>query len=199
MNLNPRKQRFITEYLVDLNATQAAIRAGYRRTSAHNQGCRLLRDPEVAQAVTHAQQARAERTAITQDRVLREYARLAFFDARQVLYPDGSPRPLHELDEDTAAAISGIEISTLAGRARDGSEAATVRKYRLADKKPALDALARHLGLFIDKPEHTDGTLAERLARARRAADTDTEPTTESEPASASESESNAESDSELH
>jgi len=157
------------EYLVDLNATQAALRAGYGAANASHQGCRLLRQAPVAAAIATAQAERAERTAITQDRVLREYARLAFFDARQVLYPDGSPKPLHELDEDTAAAIAGVEISTLAGRARDGSEAAIIRKYRLADKKPALDALARHLGMFTDKPDATSETsLAERLARARQ-------------------------------
>lgn len=105
-----------------------------------------------------------EDDAISRERVLREYARLAFFDPRRLLRPDGSPRDLTELDADTAAAVAGVELTVPA--ARNGPPA-VVRKYRLADKKAALDALARHLGLFSDEAPPDEGSLAERLARAR--------------------------------
>jgi hypothetical protein len=69
--MTPRQRRFVDEYLVDLNATQAAIRAGYSTHTAEQQGPRLLGNAEIAQAVGAAQQARSERVQITQDDVLR--------------------------------------------------------------------------------------------------------------------------------
>lgn len=85
MALTPKQQRFVDEYLVDLNATQAAIRSGYSRRSAAEQGHDLLRKPQVAAAVQAGQAARAERTGITADRVLTELARIAFADHRQLV------------------------------------------------------------------------------------------------------------------
>ena len=75
--MTPRKQRFVDEYLVDLNATQAAIRAGYSARTAEQQGPRLLGNVEIAQAVQAAQQARSHRVLINQDDVLRGLRREA--------------------------------------------------------------------------------------------------------------------------
>lgn len=68
--MNAKQQRFVQEYLIDLNATQAAIRAGYSAHTAEQQGCRLLRNAKIKTAVEKGQEARAERTGITQDWVL---------------------------------------------------------------------------------------------------------------------------------
>ena len=80
---------------------------------------------------------------------------------------DGTPKPLHELDADTAAAVAGVEVTALPGQARNGTGRSTVRKYRLADKKSALDALARLLGMYGEQGEQDLADLAARLSRAR--------------------------------
>ena len=110
MALNDKQQRFVDEYLKDLNATQAAIRAGYSAKTAYAIAEKLLRKVEIQQAVQDAKKARSERTEITQDRVLQELARLAFFDPRKMFHGDGSPKAIHELDDDTAAAVSGLNV-----------------------------------------------------------------------------------------
>lgn len=110
MELTPKQERFVAEYLIDLNATQAAIRTGYSAKTAASQGARLLKQGGVARAVQAAQQARAVRTEITQDRVLQELARIAFFDIRRLYREDGSMKDPCELDADTAAALASIEV-----------------------------------------------------------------------------------------
>jgi len=110
MELTPKQERFVAEYLIDLNATQAAIRTGYSAKTAASQGARLLKQSGVARAVQTAQQARAVRTEITQDRVLQELARIAFFDIRRLYRADGSMKDPCELDADTAAALASIEV-----------------------------------------------------------------------------------------
>ena len=98
--LNPRQQRFVAEYLTDLNATQAAVRAGYSAKTAHSIGPRLLEHVDIAGALAEASQARQARTGITQDRVVAELALLAFSDVSHytvdnqgnvVLSPDAPP------------------------------------------------------------------------------------------------------------
>lgn len=110
MELTPKQERFVAEYLIDLNATQAAIRTGYSAKTAASQGARLLKQGGVGRAVQAAQQARAVRTEITQDRVLQELARIAFFDIRRLYRADGSMKDPCELDADTAAALASIEV-----------------------------------------------------------------------------------------
>ena len=81
MALTAKQQRFVDEYLVDLNATQAALRAGYSPRSARSIGPELLEKPAVAQAVAAAVGERAGRTGITQDRVVEELSNIAFAQA----------------------------------------------------------------------------------------------------------------------
>lgn len=78
MALTPKQKLFVDEYLVDLNATQAAIRAGYSEKTAYSIGNENLMKPEIAKAIQNAQQKRQERTEITQDRVVQEIADNAF-------------------------------------------------------------------------------------------------------------------------
>src|SRR5919197_2742959 len=87
--LTPKQARFCAEYLIDLNATQAAIRAGYSPRTANEQGARLLAHVSIAAAISQAKQAQAERTGITADRVLQEIARLAFVDIRKLFDAEG--------------------------------------------------------------------------------------------------------------
>ncbi len=168
--LTARQAAFVNEYLIDLNATQAAIRAGYSKKTAGQIGERLLRNVEIQRALSLRMKKREERTEITQDRVLKEFARLAFFDPRKLFNGDGSPKPICELDDDTAAALAGLDImEEFAGTGEDRVFIGYTKKYKIADKKGALDSVARHLGMFNDKLELTGSIeLASRLARAKK-------------------------------
>ena len=155
--LTPKQAAFVAEYLIDLNATQAAIRAGYSAKTAHSVGAENLTKPEIAAALAVAQQERAERTEITQDRVLEEYAKLAFLDPRRFYDAEGRLIDIPDLPADVAAAISGMDIAVeKAGADESGNPVfAQVRKIKLADKKGAIDSVARHLGMFNDKMQLT--------------------------------------------
>jgi len=160
MALTARQNRFVQEYLVDLNAARAATRAGYGAKSAYTCGPRLLKLPAVAEAVAEGMAARAERTGVTADRVLGEYARLAFSDIRRAVSwrtfePEEGEAARRktavseivvldsaQMDEETSAAVA--EISQAAGGAV---------RVKMHDKKGALDSLARHLGLFDGRGE----------------------------------------------
>lgn len=157
--LTAKQQRFVEEYLVDLNATQAAIRAGYSEKTAYSQGQRLLNNVEIQKAVSEAQEDRSNRTQITADRVLQELARIGFSDLRNMLTPNGSLLDPQDWDDDTAAAISSIEVVTNTGdqgKDEDGRKIVEhTHKIKVWDKNSALEKLAKHLGMFIEKHEHT--------------------------------------------
>lgn len=152
MKISPKQQRFVEEYLIDLNATQAAIRAGYSPKTAQEQASRLLSNVMVAEAVRKAQEERSRRTGITQDRVLQELARLAFFDIRQLYREDGTLKAPHELDDDTAAAVAQMEsLEEFAGRGEDRELIGFTRKAKVFNKDSALSLAMRHLGMLNDK------------------------------------------------
>lgn len=156
MSLNPKQERFVEEYLVHLNATQAYMRA-YPDSSpeaARTSACDLLANPKVQEAVAEAKARRAERMEITQDRVLLELARLAFVDVRKMFNPDGTAKQVTELDDDTAAAIVGLEIVEQQGEGGEVIRTRT-RKLKVADKSAALANAMRHLGMLKDRVEHT--------------------------------------------
>lgn len=143
--LTARQQRFVEEYLVDLDATKAAIRSGYAPKAAGQQGYQLLQIPSIAAAIDAKRAEVSASTTVTIERVLLEAARLAFFDARKLYHPDGTPKALTELDDDTAAAIQGVEAVTM-GNAEVGL--GQVLKYKAADKNSAIERLFKHLGMF---------------------------------------------------
>jgi phage terminase small subunit len=173
MSLNAKQQRFVDEYLTDLNATQAAIRAGYSAKTASEQAYDLLRKPQIQELISERQQDRKQRTEITQDRVLQELARLAFLDIRRAFNDDGSLKPINELDDDTAAAIAGMDIVEMAGAAGMGPDGVDhiplqTKKIKLAEKKGAIELLMRHMGMLNDKLEIKNvGERADRLRAAR--------------------------------
>lgn len=157
MPLNARQQRFIDEYLIDLNATQAAIRAGYSENGSTVQGTRLLANASIAAALREAMDLRAGRTGVTADKVLREYAKIGFSDIRKVTKWGSKPEPQEgetpvtdypvelipsdQIDDDTAAAVSEISLTS------------SGIKIKMHDKRAALDSIARHLGMFIETHE----------------------------------------------
>lgn len=168
--LTPRQALFCQEYLVDLNATQAAIRAGYSPKSSQQQSAALLLNPMVSAEIAVGRARISDRLEVTQERVVREFARLAFLDIRKAFNPDGTLKPVRDLDDDTAAAIAGLEVESLyEGKGADREEVGRLHKVKLADKKGALDSLAKHLGMFIERTELTgkDGKPLEIITRQR--------------------------------
>lgn len=157
MTLTAKQQRFVDEYLIDLNGTQAAIRAGYSEKTAEQGAVQLLRNTKVRLAVDTAIAERAKRTGVTADRVIQELSRLAFSDLRKVLDGDGNLKSPQQWDDDAAAAISSIEVVTKPGETdSDGSRSVLgVSKIKVWDKNSALEKLGKHLGLYVDRHEVT--------------------------------------------
>jgi phage terminase small subunit len=150
--INARQEAFCQEYIVDLNQAAAAKRAGYTESRAHITGAELMADPRVQARIAELQRERTARTQITQDRVLQELARLAFFDIRKLLHPDGSAKLITELDDDTAAALAGMDIfEEFAGSGEERIQIGYTKKYKITDKKGSLELLMRHMGMLNDK------------------------------------------------
>lgn len=166
MALKGKQAKFVEEYLIDLNATQAAIRAGYSAKTAYAIGRENLRKPQIQEALQEAMQSRSKRTAITADRVLQEYARIAFMDPRNLLKEDGSPKELSALDDDTAAAIAGLELQDVyEGFGDERQFIGYTKKYKFAPKLQALDMLAKHTGLVGRLDEALKQAQIDRLKR----------------------------------
>ena len=147
--LTEKQQRFVDEYLVDLNATQAAIRAEYSEKTAEQIGYQLLQKTSVQEAIQAARARQQERTQITADAVLKEYAKIAFFDPRKLFQDNGQPKDITMLDDDTAGALAGLDVlEEYEGSGRDREFVGYTKKYKIADKLRALEALGKHLGLF---------------------------------------------------
>lgn len=148
--LTAKQRAFVNEYLVDLCASAAYRRAGYRArgNSAEVSSVKLLRNPKIAAAIAEAMRERAKRTQIDIDRVLRELACVAFLDIGKAFTPEGALKPLDKMDENTRRAISGLEVAALI---EDGERIGTLKKIKIADKIAALEKIARHLGMFNDK------------------------------------------------
>jgi len=148
--LTPKQAKFIDEYLIDLNATQAAIRAGYSKRTAQRIGSENLSKPVIIAELQRKREQLAKERDITPQKVLAEYCKLAFLDPRAFYDKKGNLLSIHELPADVAAALTGMDISSLASK--DG-EFETVRKIKFSDKRAALDSIAKHLGMFVDKTE----------------------------------------------
>ena len=169
----PRRDLFVKEYVHDLNATQAAIRAGYSRKTAKQQGARLLTNVDLQAEIERQTEERAKRLAIDADTVLQQLSRIAFSNMLDyiVVQKDGTAFvDLSQLDRDKAAGILEITVDEVAGGTGDGERRRVQRtRFKLADKLKALDLLGRHLKLFTEKIELSlDGELLDRLAAGRR-------------------------------
>ncbi len=165
--MNQKQKAFATEYVIDYNATQAAIRAGYSEKAAYNQGNRLMKNDEVQAMIGELEEAASERTAITKDMVVKELAKIAFVDPRKLFDEEGRPKDIRFLDPDTAAALSSVDIYEEFDYNGDEKElSGYTKKYKWADKLRALEMLGKHLGMFTDKV-HVEGTVetgADKLA-----------------------------------
>ncbi len=146
LKLTPKQRLFVQEYLIDLNAKQASIRAGYSPANAEFQGHQLINNPKVKQAIELAMYEREQRTKVTQDRVIEELAKIAFINPTDVVNSYDASLHNGATREDTAA-ISSIRVKKFPTREGFGVE----REIKLHDKIRALELLGKHLGLFNDK------------------------------------------------
>lgn len=157
-NLSPKQRRFVAEYLVDLNATQAAIRAGYSERTARSIGQENLTKPDIRRAIEEAESEHLERVGVRASAVLEELARLGFSNMLDYLNisRDGEPYvDLSEMTREQAAAVQEVTVEDyLEGRGEDAREVRRV-KFKLVDKKGPLELLGKHLKLFTERHEHT--------------------------------------------
>ena len=140
--MTDKQSRFVEEYLVDLNATQAAIRAGYSPKTAQVIAAENLSKPMIAQAIQLQIEERSRRTEITQDRVLNELAKIGFLNIADILNMDDAT--VERLSREDAAAIASMKVRRTHTEAGDVVE----REVKICDKLKALELLGRHVGLF---------------------------------------------------
>jgi len=147
--LTAKQEQFVQEYMIDLNATQAAIRAGYKPSSAEDIGRQLLRKTPVAAAIARAKAERARRTGFNADRVLEELALIAFADLGE--FVEFGPGGIRIKDAE------GLDVRmrrAMAEVTETKTETGGSLKFKLHDKLGALKLLGQHLGMFVDKVEH---------------------------------------------
>lgn len=152
MAMTPKKELFVAEYLKDLNASAAALRAGYSPKTAASQGGRLLQSVEVRQAIDAAMTKRAERVNVQADDVLRELASVGFIDIGEAFDDEGSLLPLKKMPASVRRAVSSIETSS---QVLDDGKAVFVTKVKFWDKLKALELIGKNLKMFTDLHEHS--------------------------------------------
>ncbi len=144
--LSEQRQRFVDEYLIDLNGTQAAIRAGYSPKTAQEQSSRLLSNVMVQEAISKAMAERSKRTGINQDRVVLELAKIAFVKMTDVVDPD-TGEILPNASDDDLACIESVKFKQSDNQYGGSIE----REVKLSSKMKALELLGKHLGMWNDK------------------------------------------------
>lgn len=146
MALTEKQKIFVKEYLIDLNATQAAIRAGYSAKTADQIGFQLLNKTSVSEEIKKEMAKRSKRTGINADRVLNELARIAFANAKDVIdFENASIR--ENASEDDLACIQSVKVKKQISDKGETEE----RSVAMYDKKSALELLGKHLGMFKEK------------------------------------------------
>lgn len=158
--LNDRQRRFVEEYLVDLNATQAAIRAGYSEKTARVIGAENLTKPDIAAEIKKRQKAQIRRTEITQDFVLTELMKIAMANGSDFATLGKRNRvtfvPTDELPPEKRAAVAAIK------KGKNGIEVKTYDKLR------ALELIGKHLGMFKENRQETDQTAIQSFLDATK-------------------------------
>lgn len=145
--LTEKQENFCNEYLIDFNASRAARAAGYSDDTAYAIGSENLRKPEIQARIHQLRAEMGKQFNITRERIAQEYARIAFGDIRKIFKEDGSLLLPFEWDDDTAAAIAGIDTDELFdGVGREREQIGVTKKVKLSDKRAALDSLVKLMG-----------------------------------------------------
>lgn len=143
--LTEKQQRFVDEYLIDLNATQAAIRAGYSAKTADVQGSRMLANVKVQQAISEAMAERSKRTGVNQDRVVLELAKIAFVKMTDIV--DSCGRIKDTATDDDLSCIESMKYKS----SESDTGSSIEREVKISPKLKALELLGKHLGMWNDK------------------------------------------------
>lgn len=143
--LTDKQKKFVEEYLIDLNATQACIRAGYSSKTAMEQGYQLLQKTSVQEAIAESMAERSKRTGINQDRIVQELARIAFVKITDVVDSDGEINT--NASDDDLVCIESYKVED--SDSVNGSS--SKREVKLASKIKALELLGKHIGMWNDK------------------------------------------------
>lgn len=163
-HLSERQRRFCAEYLVDLNAFQAALRAGYSAATSKT-ASRWLEKRKIQAHLALLRNAAAVETKVTPEMVISELAKLAFADPRKIFGDDGRLLPPSKWPDDVAAGVAGMDVLEL-------DDGGVIRKVKRCDKTKALELLGRYLALFKDKVElSTDETLRAHLSKFAQPSD----------------------------
>jgi len=149
---------FVKEYLVDLNATQACIRAGYSPRTAKQQGTENLAKPVLKEAIQKAMNERAKKIDITAELVAQELAKIGFANIKSLYDSEGRLKNINELPEDVTACIQ--EIAYEETEDAETGQRTIKGRYKIADKKESLKLLGQHLKMFTEKIEHNLNGLA---------------------------------------
>lgn len=147
MALTAKQQKFADEYLIDLNATQAAIRAGYSSKTAKEIGSENLSKPNIRAYIDERMAVLSRRTGVNQERIMRELARIAFLDPTKLVDMDSAALK-EDTSDDDRAAIASVKVKTMKGDV-DMVE----REVKFADKLKALELLGKRFGMWIDKQQ----------------------------------------------
>lgn len=168
-DLTPQQEKFAAGVAEGLSQSESYRRAypnalQWKDKTVWSRASELMANGKVSGRVRELAQLAAARNEVTVERVLKEMARIAFFDVRRLTDQSGNALPIHELDDDTAAAIQGLEVAMERGRPGDDEEeptVTTVRKYKVADKNSALEKLGKYLSMFTDNVNlrNPDGSL----------------------------------------
>jgi phage terminase small subunit len=161
--LSPKQKLFVEEYIVDMKAGAAAIRAGYSARTAYSHGPHMTKVPQIAAAIERALATRREGMQVTAERVIRELARIAFADIGRIIHWSDkglTVKPTDQLSAEDRAAIAEVAV------VKQGDRVAA--RVTLHDKERALVALCRHLGLFNSASRYGVGTAETPAAAAER-------------------------------
>lgn len=151
------QKRFCDEFLIDLNATRA-YKVAYpnckKDETARANGSRLLTKANIQEYVAEKMKEREQRTEVTQDMVIKELAKIAFFNPKNIFGDNNTLKDIVSLDDDIASVITSVEtLEEYDGYGEDREKIGNTTKVKLADKMKALEMLGRHLGMFKDKVE----------------------------------------------
>ena len=147
--------------LTQIDAYKQAYEAENMSDAAiYVEASRLIDNPNVALRVEQLKDELKLRNMVTIERVLSEYAKIGFYDPRKLLDDEGKPKDISQLDDDIAGAVVGLDLQEVyEGFGDERVFTGYTKKYKLADKKGALDSMSKFLGMFTDKVESVNTNL----------------------------------------
>ena len=167
IKLTPKQKLFVKEYLIDFNATKAAIRAGYSKKTAHSIGSENLTKPEILLCLQNEVSAKIEKIDDLSDSIIKELKKIAFSDIKDFLSFDENGVTFHDSDDVDGTVISEVlSTETITGKGEDANKRVQL-KMKLHDKIKALELLGRYKMLFTDKQVNTTVTFEEFLKQIR--------------------------------